>query len=166
MSLQLFIVFMIIVQTTLAAKKCGYKTEASAADVSKATGIYGGFQHYDAASQLLNFLKSKPHIDRKKTSCGVPASSKTSPLTTARRGHMLLQDLVYMDELSYFERKHIPVRVVHTKGVGAFVYFEVTKDITQYIKVFNFSKIQTPRFVRFSTVCMFFYLLFKFISSF
>jgi len=31
---------------------------------------------------------------------------------------MLLQDFVYLDEMSHFARERIPERVVHAKGAG------------------------------------------------
>ena len=30
----------------------------------------------------------------------------------------MLQDLVYLDEMSHFDRERIPERVVHAKGAG------------------------------------------------
>ena len=67
---------------------------------------------------------------------------------------MLMQDITYLDEMAHFDRERIPERVVHAKGGGAFGYFEVTADITQYCKAEIFSKIgkRTPLAIRFSTV--------------
>jgi catalase len=31
---------------------------------------------------------------------------------------MLMQDVVYMDEMAHFDRERIPERVVHAKGAG------------------------------------------------
>ncbi|KZC09248.1 Catalase [Dufourea novaeangliae] len=75
-------------------------------------------------------------------------------LTVGPRGPMLIQDFVYLDEMSHFTRERIPERVVHAKGAGAFGYFEVTHDITKYSKAKVFSRIgkRTPVAVRFSTV--------------
>jgi catalase len=67
---------------------------------------------------------------------------------------MLMQDAVYMDEMAHFDRERIPERVVHAKGAGAFGYFEVTDDITQYCCAKVFEKIgkRSKLFIRFSTV--------------
>lgn len=71
---------------------------------------------------------------------------------------MLMQDIVYMDEISHFNRERIPERVVHAKGGGAHGYFEVTHNITRYTKAKLFDTIgkRTPMFIRFSTVGRFF----------
>lgn len=55
-----------------------------------------------------------------------------------------------IDELAHFSRERIPERVVHAKGAGAFGYFEVTHDITQYTAAKLFSEIgkKTPIAVR------------------
>ena len=60
---------------------------------------------------------------------------KLNSLTAGERGPLLVQDAVYIDEISRFDRERIPERVVHAKGAGAFGYFEVTDDITKYCKV-------------------------------
>lgn len=56
--------------------------------------------------------------------------------------------------MAHFDRERIPERVVHAKGAGAFGYFEVTHDITQYTAATVFESIgkRTPIAVRFSTV--------------
>ncbi len=61
---------------------------------------------------------------------------------------------MYLDEMTHFDRERIPERVVHAKGAGAFGYFEVTHDISQYCKAEVFDTIgkKTPVAVRFSTV--------------
>ena len=71
-----------------------------------------------------------------------------------KRGPILLQDENYLDEMSHFDRERIPERVKHAKGSGAFGYFEVTHDITQYSAAKVFDKIgkRTPVSARFSTV--------------
>lgn len=69
------------------------------------------------------------------TSTGAPIADKLNSLTIGEQGPILIQDSVYIDEISHFDRERIPERVVHAKGAGAFGYFEVTNDITQYCKV-------------------------------
>ncbi|XP_022828150.1 catalase-like [Spodoptera litura] len=56
-------------------------------------------------------------------------------------------------ETSHLVRERIPERVVHAKGYGAFGYFEVTHDVSQYTKadVFNGIGKKTPLVGRFST---------------
>nr|XP_008509599.1 PREDICTED: catalase [Equus przewalskii] len=75
-------------------------------------------------------------------------------MTAGPRGPLLVQDVVFTDEMAHFDRERIPERVVHAKGAGAFGYFEVTHDITRYSKAKVFDQIgkRTPIAVRFSTV--------------
>ncbi len=56
--------------------------------------------------------------------------------------------------MAQFNRERVPERVVHAKGSGAFGYFEVTADVTQWTKAAFLNKIgkRTPLLVRFSTV--------------
>ncbi|KAG8438326.1 hypothetical protein GDO86_008854, partial [Hymenochirus boettgeri] len=67
---------------------------------------------------------------------------------------MLMQDVVFVDEMAHFDRERIPERVVHAKGAGAFGYFQVTHDITTYTKAKVFDTVgkKTDVAVRFSTV--------------
>ncbi|XP_075976389.1 catalase-like [Anticarsia gemmatalis] len=55
---------------------------------------------------------------------------------------------------SHFVRERIPERIVHAKGIGAFGYFEVTHDVSKYIKsdVFNGIGKKTPVVARYSSV--------------
>nr|CAD2165995.1 unnamed protein product [Meloidogyne enterolobii] len=88
------------------------------------------------------------------TSHGSLIETRTAVLTAGKRGPMLLQDSVFLDELMKFDRERIPERVVHAKGAAAFGFFVVTNDITKYTKASIFAKIgkRTPCFFRFSTV--------------
>ncbi|XP_066439603.1 catalase-like [Eleutherodactylus coqui] len=88
------------------------------------------------------------------TGAGIPIGDKLNVLTAGPRGPLLVQDTVFIDEMAHFDRERIPERVVHAKGAGAFGYFEVTHDITQYTKAKVFEGIgkKTNIAVRFSTV--------------
>lgn len=52
------------------------------------------------------------------TANGAPVAEKKASLTVGPRGPILLQDFVYLDEMSHFNRERIPERVVHAKGAG------------------------------------------------
>lgn len=52
------------------------------------------------------------------TGNGAPIANKTASLTVGPRGPVLLEDFVYLDEMSHFARERIPERVVHAKGAG------------------------------------------------
>uniref|UniRef100_A0A8C2H2L9 Catalase n=1 Tax=Cyprinus carpio TaxID=7962 RepID=A0A8C2H2L9_CYPCA len=88
------------------------------------------------------------------TGAGVPVGDKLNSMTAGPRGPLLVQDVVFTDEMAHFDRERIPERVVHAKGAGAFGYFEVTHDITRYCKAKVFEHVgkTTPIAVRFSTV--------------
>ncbi|XP_065906105.1 catalase-like isoform X2 [Dysidea avara] len=107
-----------------------------------------------SAEQLVEFAKTKKAREILTTGQGIPVDDKQNVITAGPRGPMLMQDLVYMDEMAHFDRERIPERVVHAKGAGAFGYFEVTHDITKYCKAAIFSEVgkKTPLGVRFSTV--------------
>ncbi|KIH46649.1 catalase, partial [Ancylostoma duodenale] len=104
--------------------------------------------------QLEKFKKGCPKPKVITMSNGAPIHNKTNVKTAGPRGPLLMEDIVFMDEMAHFDRERIPERVVHAKGGGAHGYFEVTHDITKYCKADLFNKVgkQTPVFARFSTV--------------
>ncbi|KAH1022422.1 hypothetical protein HUJ04_011826 [Dendroctonus ponderosae] len=108
-----------------------------------------------AADQLLHYAaehqKGKKSIT---TQSGNPVGYKDASLTVGYHGPTLLQDVMLLDDLSHFTKERNPERVVHAKGAGAFGYFEVTHDITQYTAAKPFAEIgkRTPIAMRFSTV--------------
>lgn len=111
----------------------------------------------DVASEQLKRWQSqrgsqKP--DALTTGAGNPIGDKLNIMTVGPRGPLLVQDVVFTDEMAHFDRERIPERVVHAKGAGAFGYFEVTHDITKYCKAKVFEHIgkRTPIAIRFSTV--------------
>ncbi|XP_040193404.1 catalase isozyme 3-like isoform X1 [Rana temporaria] len=52
------------------------------------------------------------------TGAGVPIGDKLNVLTAGPRGPLLMQDVVFIDEMAHFGRERIPERVVHAKGAG------------------------------------------------
>jgi catalase len=88
------------------------------------------------------------------TAFGIPVGDDQNSLTAGPRGPVLMQDVHLLEKLGHFDRERIPERVVHAKGAGAYGYFEVTADVTQYTKAKFLSKIgkKTDVFLRFSTV--------------
>lgn len=109
----------------------------------------------DRTSQQPNDYKAAhPTPEVMRTSNGAPVWSHTAALTVGPMGPMLMQDVVYIDSITQFDRERVPERVVHAKGMGAHGFFEVTHDITKYCKADLFSEIgkKTPLFIRFSNV--------------
>jgi catalase len=59
-----------------------------------------------------------------------------------------------IEKLAHFVRERVPDRVYHVKGGGAFGYFEVTADVTEWTKAAFLNEVgkHTPMLVRFSSV--------------
>src|ERR1700724_2153518 len=85
------------------------------------------------------------------TDAGIPAASAEHSLTVGPNGPILLQDHYLVQKMQAFNRERVPERVVHAKGGGAFGFFEVTEDVSQYCKAdFLQTGKRTPGFLRFS----------------
>jgi catalase len=86
------------------------------------------------------------------TDAGIPAPSDEYSLTVGPNGPVLLQDAYLIKKLAHFVRERIPNRVYHVKGSGAFGYFEVTADVTQWTRATFLNQVgkRTPTLVRFS----------------
>jgi catalase len=85
---------------------------------------------------------------------GAPVASDEYSLTAGPTGPVLLQDTYLIEKMAQFNRERVPERVVHAKGAGAFGYFEVTADVTEWTRAAFLTRIgkRTPVLVRFSTV--------------
>ncbi|XP_014670542.1 PREDICTED: catalase-like isoform X1 [Priapulus caudatus] len=107
-----------------------------------------------ATNQMKEWSEAKQAREQLTTGVGAPVGDKLCIETVGPRGPLVMQDFVFQDEMAHFNRERIPERVVHAKGAGAFGYFEVTHDITQYCKAKIFEHVgkRTPMAVRFSTV--------------
>ena len=88
------------------------------------------------------------------TDAGSPVPSDDTSLTVGPNGPVLLQDTYLIKKLAHFVRERIPNRVYHVKGSGAFGYFEVTADVTQWTKAAFLNKVgkRTPMLARISIV--------------
>lgn len=62
------------------------------------------------------FLQQRP--DTLTTGAGHPVGDKLNLQTAGPRGPLLVQDVVFTDEMAHFDRERIPERVVHAKGAG------------------------------------------------
>src|SRR3984893_12723356 len=88
------------------------------------------------------------------TDAGIPVSSDEYSVTVGPDGPTLLQDSYLIEKMAQFNRERVPERVVHAKGSGAFGYFEVTADVTQWTRAAFLNKVgkRTPLVIRFSIV--------------
>lgn len=85
---------------------------------------------------------------------GNKVSDDNNSITVGESGYMLMADVHTTQKLSHFNRERIPERVVHAKGSGAYGYFEVTNDLSQYTCADLYQGVGkcTEVFARFSTV--------------
>lgn len=80
---------------------------------------------------------------------------KLNILTAGKKGPLMVEDSMFLEEINHFVRERIPERVVHAKGAGAFGFFETTNHhITAFTRagLFNKPGKRTKIAVRFSTV--------------
>ncbi|MFS0788546.1 catalase [Shouchella sp. 1P09AA] len=90
---------------------------------------------------------------------GHPVKDNQNVRTVGNRGPTTLENYDFLEKVSHFDRERIPERVVHGRGAGAHGYFQSygkvgDEEISKYTraKVFTNTEVQTPVFVRFSTV--------------
>src|SRR5437870_5349558 len=97
---------------------------------------------------------NKPPRPATTNDVGSPAPSDENSLTAGPGGPILLQDSYLIQKMAQFNRERVPERVVHAKGSGAFGFFELTQDVSQWTKAAFLSQFgkRTPVLVRFSTV--------------
>jgi catalase len=88
------------------------------------------------------------------TDAGIPVASDEHSLTVGPAGPVLLQDAYLIEKLAHFVRERVPNRVYHVKASGAFGYFEVTADVTQWTKAAFLNQVgkRTPMLARLSLV--------------
>ena len=90
---------------------------------------------------------------------GHPVRDNQSLRSVGERGPATLENYQFIEKITHFDRERIPERVVHARGTGAHGFFEAYGKIgdqpaSRYTcaRVLNETGVQTPMFVRFSTV--------------
>ncbi|MBJ9705087.1 catalase HPII [Acinetobacter calcoaceticus] len=88
------------------------------------------------------------------TNQGVKIADNQNSLKAGTRGSTLLEDFILREKITHFDHERIPERIVHARGVGAHGYFQAYEGNERLTKAgfLTDSSIQTPVFVRFSTV--------------
>ncbi len=88
------------------------------------------------------------------TNVGQPISTDQNSLRAGQRGPTLLEDYVLREKLQHFDHERIPERIVHARGAAAHGYFQVYESLADLTMahVLQDPAVQTPVFVRFSTV--------------
>ncbi|MDX3851643.1 catalase [Streptomyces sp. AK02-01A] len=97
--------------------------------------------------------ESPPRTPYTTNNVGIPVESDEHSLTISSDGPILMQDHYLIEKMAQFNRERVPERVVHAKGAGAYGFFEVTNDVSQFTKadLFQPGK-RTDMLARFSTV--------------
>ena len=85
---------------------------------------------------------------------GVGISDDQNSLKSHVRGPTLLEDIMMREKITHFDHERIPERVVHARGSAAHGFFQAYEDLSDITmaQLFSDPKVQTPVFVRFSTV--------------
>ncbi|MCA1219969.1 catalase [Streptomyces sp. 8L] len=97
--------------------------------------------------------ESPPKAPYTTNNVGIPVESDEHSLTVSPDGPILLQDHYTIEKMAQFNRERVPERVVHAKGSGAYGFFEVTNDVSQFTKADLFQPgRRTEMLARFSTV--------------
>src|SRR3984885_10717834 len=88
------------------------------------------------------------------TDHGLRINDDQNSLKAGNRGSTLLEDFILREKITHFDHERIPERVVHARGSAAHGVFKVYKPMKAFTKAqfLNDSSIETPVFVRFSTV--------------
>ncbi len=81
-------------------------------------------------------------------------SDDQNTLHIGQRGPTLMEDFHFREKIHHFDHERIPERVVHARGAGAHGYFQLYESLAEYTiaNVLTDTALQTPVFVRFSTV--------------
>ncbi len=96
---------------------------------------------------------SCPEPEPTTTDAGIPVASQEHSLTVGPDGPIVLHDFYLIEQMANFNRERIPERQPHAKGSGAFGYFQVTGDVSEYTRAAVFQPgIRTGTVARFSTV--------------
>jgi catalase len=88
------------------------------------------------------------------TDQGVRINDDQNSLKAGERGGTLLEDFILREKITHFDHERIPERVVHARGAAAHGVFRLYKPLKNLSKAqfLNDEAIETPVFVRFSTV--------------
>ncbi|MEO6583489.1 MAG: catalase, partial [Ferruginibacter sp.] len=88
------------------------------------------------------------------TNHGVRINDNQNSLKAGERGASLLEDFILREKITHFDHERIPERIVHARGSGAHGFFQLyeSQSAITKAKFLNDTSVQTPVFVRFSTV--------------
>ncbi|MFW1924211.1 catalase HPII [Acinetobacter geminorum] len=105
-------------------------------------------------TEQLDSLRDDATNEALTTNQGVKIADNQNSLRAGIRGSTLLEDFILREKITHFDHERIPERIVHARGVGAHGYFQAYEGNERLTKAgfLTDPTIQTPIFVRFSTV--------------
>jgi catalase len=105
-------------------------------------------------TRQLDQVRSDATDEALTTNQGVKIADNQNSLKAGVRGSTLLEDFILREKITHFDHERIPERIVHARGVGAHGYFQAYEGNERFTKAgfLTDPSIQTPIFVRFSTV--------------
>ena len=107
-------------------------------------------------SQDLETNRSDANNQFMTTDQGLKINDDNNSLKAGERGPSLLEDFILREKITHFDHERIPERIVHARGSAAHGVFRVSNDLSKYSKAgFLKAGVETPVFVRFSTVAGF-----------
>jgi catalase len=88
------------------------------------------------------------------TNQGLRINHTDDSLKAGPRGPTLMEDFHFREKITHFDHERIPERVVHARGSAAHGYFQAYESMAEFTKArfLTDPSLQTPVFVRFSTV--------------
>ncbi|ADB40328.1 catalase HPII [Spirosoma linguale] len=88
------------------------------------------------------------------TNQGLRVNDDQNSLKAGPRGATLLEDFILREKITHFDHERIPERIVHARGAAAHGYFQAYEPQPELTKAKFLldPSVQTPVFVRFSTV--------------
>ncbi len=88
------------------------------------------------------------------TNQGTRINDNQNSLKAGERGATLMEDFIFREKITHFDHERIPERIVHARGAAAHGYFQVYESMAPFTKAkfLQDPSVQTPVFVRFSTV--------------
>ncbi|SOD92062.1 catalase [Spirosoma fluviale] len=88
------------------------------------------------------------------TNQGLRVNDDQNSLKAGPRGATLLEDFILREKITHFDHERIPERIVHARGAAAHGYFQAYEPQPELTKAKFLldPAVQTPVFVRFSTV--------------
>src|ERR1700730_12122611 len=102
----------------------------------------------------LDVFREEPEGEYLTTDQGLRINDDQNSLKAGERGGSLLEDFILREKITHFDHERIPERIVHARGAAAHGIFQLYKPLGKYTKAkfLNDTSVQTPVFVRFSTV--------------